>query len=702
MRVGLFFRALGIKLLCFFGALVNIVLTYIANRYMLGLLPALTLGWLFGTLVHYVTSSEKHPSVFWLAEKKNLSDAKKRLVTSWGVEANDYTIMGCVQKLSDYVEACRESASFTPRVSLVECMLWSLDCMFDYSIVRGILSDGNENGAVAVFLFLFSWLIGSGGLVTAFISTAVGFESGAWRRWVRLLQGHTVILGWNDNVPTIITEHLESRRVLFLHKRRWAMPERIVVVTDYDIGEVRRRLRVLLHGHWLVTWSVYRGTYDDVAEIRCLNLRKAHAVIVLGEMNDPSHDAHVLLMPRRLCDVLEKCGQTLAPSLPIDLHLDSYGLYCQMLRASAGVSSSQASVNECAQNVSYHNFYDSWAKRLFANCHQIVELPDQDSSGVKLNRTWEGGDVHLVLVGFTEMGQALATQAALVAHYCTSNGTAVQTYVTVFDDALPTREREYRALFPNIDELPDVHWSFVEDVAVGSESFVRMVEGYAARSEQLTIAICVDDAAAGMKYAIPIMNVLYGLGKQKDVELLVRQDVHDRIMGKKGEVISEPQYGGRRLQVFGMRDGAGYNAWFRNRLVEQLYASSGSSPAEHFEYTGWLRWLIHWYKQIRHPQSCGITRQNRVDASHSATQFEYSCIADALEEMTTREHRIPYARALHNRWLAMCYLYPTGGRDGKADPDMVPVDKGNAERLFEKRRAEWAKMVKLCWPEQNS
>ena len=31
--------------------------------------------------------------------------------------------------------------------------------------------------------------------------------------------------------------------------------------------------------------------------------------------------------------------------------------------------------------------------------------------------------------------------------------------------------------------------------------------------------------------------------------------------------------------------------------------------------------LIHWRKPIRHPQSCGIVRQNRINASHSATQF---------------------------------------------------------------------------------
>ena len=61
---------------------------------------------------------------------------------------------------------------------------WSVDHMFDFgSVSKSLKSNSKWEGVVACFLFLFTWLIGGGGIIGSIITTMKYLHDGGWRRW---------------------------------------------------------------------------------------------------------------------------------------------------------------------------------------------------------------------------------------------------------------------------------------------------------------------------------------------------------------------------------------------------------------------------------------------------------------------------------------------------------------------------------------
>ena len=699
--------ALWWKIVAAFGIFVNVGLTYLFNLNMLLLAFALAMICLGGVVFRCrMSSNEYTPTVFCESVRRDDSERQRvidmlaaRLPTCpicwycWmngAVYAQFYDSLALVKSQNGKSHDGRRKMG--TGLWNHDNVLWSLDHMFSYDSFRESISGGSlaEKFSAAVLFFL-TWLIGSGVLVGAVIETTLRLASGSWRRWPWLFHGHLVILGWNDNVPTIIREHIESRRIRMPFGRRWAMPERIVVVTDQDPREVRRRIRASVRGHWLVTATLHCGTYDDESEIERLHISAANAIVVLGETNDPSHDAHVLLVPSRVEGaILRRRMQKLRTAfvrfllareflktreLPMELHLDSYGLYCQLERSREVAAQHKVYCRGIC--VIYRNFHDSWAKRLLANAYLLNRTGRMGSfcgkrtDSVRLWRNDDSNTVHLIIVGFSEMGQALATQAARVAHYGKDrHGEDLHTYITVFDAEMEVHEREYRAIFPRIDEIPDIHWTFVKGVDVGSDLFVGIINGCVQAGTDLTVAVACDNSAAGLKLATPLRNVL----KQDDhTLLLVRQDIHDRVT-LKDEEAPKLDCGAGRFQVFGMRDGAGYNAWYRDFLGRNIF--------EHHEKADDMQGLVSMPDGVREWRDLSFAQRSQISALFDATE-EMERIADDN-----------LGQALYNRQLAQLCLENDGSRRLADYADLVPYDEV-AQGVIAKNVATWNRVKRI-------
>lgn len=464
-------------------------------------------------------------------------------------------------------------------LNLTESLLWSLSRMFDFGhVMISLRSNKTSDGILALSLFLVTWLIGGGGLIGSFISFMKYYTDGGWRRWSCLLWNHTVILGWNDNGIKIIDEHINSRSFRIFC---WIiyMPERIIVLTSRNVDEVKRKINSYLRPHFWsnpnIRYDVYRGEYDDINELKRLNLVFANSFYVLGEDEDSSHDARALMIQKIINDVMVRRFWYFLSYIfkfsrvKIEIHLASFGLYSQLSRK-IEIRENHHAINVIAKSfrhfyVVYRNDCDSWSKRLFANYYAYIY---NRSNRVSL-RNDNSDRIRLVIVGFSEMGQALAVQAARVSHFTKSDGKSINTYITVFDDNLEFRENEFRSLFPHIDEIPDIHWTFMYDKQVGSDSFMDMINNFDS-SDSLTIVIACDNSADGLKLAIPMFNKIKNSNNQ-DINILLRQDVVGKITQENDEApILKGSYN-KKIRIFGMKDGAGYNAWYRDNKVFELY-----------------------------------------------------------------------------------------------------------------------------------
>lgn len=493
-------------------------------------------------------------------------------------------------------------------------MMWVIDRMFSYEKVRANISGWNNHKAgdkliavIAFGLFLFTWFVGGGVLVSALIATTIDIWSGKWRVWGILLRNHTVILGWDDTVPVLLKEHVESHKSGIFN---FCRPETIVIMTEYPAHKVRSALRdvlckplmkdVLRWPFAMVSTVVCNGKFDDKDEIRGLCLQRANSIYVVGEMNDPSHDIRVLMAPAKIHSysnsLLQRpCFQFDERRLNCHLNIRSLHLFWQHIRGEAKLGDNRVCCRQL--NIVPHNFYDSWMKRLFSrvpliNKHHFydswvkslshrasIDKNDKNDKNMNLHFAFRGNcdsDIHLVIVGFGYFGQALAVEAASIAHY----GTARRTYITVIDDDIGEKERDFRALFPKIDEITDVYLSFITDVKIGSEKFRELLKVFARsrkteennkdRNQQLTIALTLEDDEACLKQVLPVYKAMIDVEAQ--FQLIVSQQSCETDLNFSDETFVG-MYGCKEVKFFGFCNGAGFGAWRRERHARETFSS---------------------------------------------------------------------------------------------------------------------------------
>ena len=323
----------------------------------------------------------------------------------------------------------------------------------------------------------------------------------------------------------------------------------------------------------MISSVVLHGKFDDDEEIRSLHLQRANSIYVVGEMDDAAHDIRVLMTPPKL----EKYSNSLLQReyfqftrrrLNCHLNIRNPHLFWQHIKEKGHIGDNRICLRSL--NIVPHNFYDSWVKRLFSRVPIGGVVKDE---GVHFSFREKNQDVHLIIVGFGSFGQALAVEAATVAHY----GMGRRTYITVIDDDIGEKERDFRALFPRIDEIADVHLSFITDVKIGSEKFRRLLEEFArngkkergvkGKNQQLTVALTLEDDEACLKQVLPVYRSIDG--DSENTQLIVSQQTCETDLDQKEETFNG-MYGCKNVKFFGFSNGTGFDVWRREELAREL------------------------------------------------------------------------------------------------------------------------------------
>lgn len=240
------------------------------------------------------------------------------------------------------------------------------------------------------------------------------------------------------------------------------------------------------------------------------------------------------------------------------------------------------------------NFYETWAEKVLVwgkyDPHNDgvapIVYPPLDGEGIdyKSNR-----HVHLVIVGMTSMGVALAMKAAHIAHYPNFvRDSKLKTRITFIDLNADTEfdmlRGRYSVLFEQCDYrvvdtldvsrsyeykgtgLADIEFEFVKG-AVESRSVQQLFEEWASPDNQslLTIAICFEVPQKSIATALYMPQSVY----QKALSILVRQNVSCSTI----ELVRQArQYNG--LRAFGMLDECydiDDNSLFQAKRVNYIY-----------------------------------------------------------------------------------------------------------------------------------
>ncbi len=180
---------------------------------------------------------------------------------------------------------------------------------------------------------------------------------------------------------------------------------------------------------------------------------------------------------------------------------------------------------------------DQWAKNVFCGMDRNIYPPlDREKINGNSNKI-----VHLVIAGFSELGESLAIHAALIAHFPNYvRNQALRTRITIVDKDLAARKDAYIQRYANLfehsyyrcidlsqrcmtlyhepiyhasrEDFVDVEWEFVEG-DLYDPAFQHKLQLWGESKDQLlTLALCDNDSNSNFHRAFGLPKCIYQNG----------------------------------------------------------------------------------------------------------------------------------------------------------------------------------------------
>lgn len=388
------------------------------------------------------------------------------------------------------------------------------------------------------------------------ISSIVGWID---KRKERYLQGlepyqrflkrkeHYVIIGGSDIVEGIVEQIFETPQ------ENGEMPY-ILIQTSNNVEEFRHKLFSGLDVEQQKHIIIRYGNRNVEEDIEKLYLNNALEVYVIGEetRTDDMESYHDTMNMKCLNWIYENVeSNTSFAKNDKDNRLVCHFMF--EYQTTFNVFQYSEISGDIKKRINFKPFYyyEMWAQRVLvckeleneANCEY---LPLEGIKGIKKDAE---DYVHLVIVGMTRMGTALATQAALMAHYPNFVEKGIRTKITLIDENADKEKNffidRYDRLFAisnwsykemvraesGKDELKtvythkptdcehlggdflDVEWEFIQGTVAQLE-LQKYIEDSIIEKTKMTIAICKDEPSRCLAAALNLEWRIYEKAKQ--------------------------------------------------------------------------------------------------------------------------------------------------------------------------------------------
>lgn len=364
-----------------------------------------------------------------------------------------------------------------------------------------------QEGAVAIFSFVY--FLGAIFFTGVFVATITNFirtrsekfKQGTVKYYFR---DHIVFLGYDDLIIGMIQKLCDEGQ------------KRIVVGVESNAFETNNRIKNKIYFEHKNKVVVLQADSCNRSDLERLRVSYAKIVYIIGE-----HDDAYNLKSYRTIYELSLCSKNFRDRMPqcyVNLqHKSTLALFQTYATAGdIGVDFSTFHV---------FNFYDEWARFMIGgnSLKKESRIDYRDGKGP------DSRQVHLVIVGMTEMGRALARQALLACHYPNN----VRTKITFIDPHANLSSKQligsHQSLFercyytyydssalqigthiPNKeDDALDIEFEFyvadISDIPIRTK-----IEEWAHDNNQLlTIAICLPKASQSIAAGIYLPGSLF-------------------------------------------------------------------------------------------------------------------------------------------------------------------------------------------------
>ena len=462
------------------------------------------------------------------------------------------------------------------------------------------------------FYFLFVGTAGVFLLNGLLVSMLVSWFENRRDRWEKgdlhygknALGNFTVVIGGNEMVPDLVGQILRNKSI-----------DHVLVMTNRDVATLRKKLvsELAKEEEKIVIYYGERTSKDDLK--RLLLQHAQNDIFVIGEQLDVDqsgshHDVKNMDCVQKMAGLLKDANCTEKKTCRVMFEYQSTFSVFQFADVCGNISD--------VLNFKPFNYYETWAQKVLV-CEQI-EVKESATAYLPLEgkepMTVESEDsVHLIVVGMSRMGIAMAVEAAHTAHYpnfitkgkrtritfidsearremnffqghykelfavspwryieADGNGTYYET--CKFDDVpwvdahkeeeeSPYRDREGYTLGEN---LVDVEWQFIKG-DLEMPSVQRFINDEAKKKHsRLTIAICFPKDNASLAASLYLPDTVYEDGSSVQ-QVLVYQPYGDAMRRSFNDTTDKMKSYRlfEKLRAFGMVDSC-YSVEFQRDL----------------------------------------------------------------------------------------------------------------------------------------
>ncbi len=463
------------------------------------------------------------------------------------------------------------------------------------------IDPGNQHSATTAGGRLLVALLAALGIVLLnglLVTTLINWFDSRRERWLRgetrypgtlHNKPHYVIIGGNDMVAGIVSQLLpeEEKRLPY-----------VVIQTSRDVESFRRELFSSLNERQQRRIIIHYGNLTSATDIADLALDNALEVCILGEQcgsgdSDSNHDAlNMECLQLVSADCKARCNSAKKAQ-------GAKPLVCRVMfeyQTSFSIFQFSEISEEIKKYIAFKpfNYYEMWAQKVLVCKDSGRDAGYSPTRYIPLDGSGIGSGseefVHLVVVGMSRMGTALAIEAAHLAHYPNYETRGLRTRITFIDPAARSEKEFFIGRFKSLFALSnwrygevgdnglqwrewnrpdenshlggdflDIEWEFihgsVELAAVQEYLELSAAEPHA----KMTVAICLPEENRATAAAIYLPKSLYANVQQVLVYQRTNSSMLDGLVGRR---YSSPYDG--KLRAFGMAD-----CCYDKSLIEQ-------------------------------------------------------------------------------------------------------------------------------------
>lgn len=387
------------------------------------------------------------------------------------------------------------------------------------------------------------------------------------------LRNHLVVFG-RGSMPLVFLKNVlqeeqgEHSRCPAWWKSRFAPPGKIVVVTEDSVPTLRELMKRDLHEGVLERIVFVHGARNSEPLLKTLSLPGCREIVMLGDPVHPGTDDINIETVTLISKVMKTAKSVPSSKKRCRVYFERYSVYTLFSEMLQG--------EYCGMYIDPQCSYKTWADIVLCATGSSSHYRPLDYRPL----TPDSADaVHLVIIGMSRMGLALAAEAVQLLHFPGyTDGSPRVTRITMIDAAARREMERWKLLnneffrecthtYTEADAVGnlilrsryagrlDVEINFIQ-AAAESPQVMALLEQYGnEKNALLTVAVCLPDPRDSLTVGLNLPVSVYGdddQGECSGANILIQQDLSNGMSEMLVGYKKRHRY--RHVRTFGMSD----------------------------------------------------------------------------------------------------------------------------------------------------